>query len=99
MLVYGFLGGLFVAIQFMIMGKLKKIGKAQIWPNGVLVLISNAIMIFSLAWVYGSLVEYEVQAAFMGLVTYGAAGLVFAVLAYRAIKSEGKSGIASQTSK
>ncbi len=90
MLVYAFLGGLFVAVQFMIMSKLKQVGKAKIWPNGILVLITNAIMFFSVAWVYGSLVEYEVQAAFMGLVTYGAAGVVFAILAYRVIKNDGK---------
>jgi len=90
MLIYAILGGLFVAVQFLIMSKLKQMGKAQIWPNGILVLITNAIMFFSLAWVYGSLVEFEVQAAFMGLVTYGAAGVVFGILAYRAIKNDGK---------
>lgn len=93
MLIYATLGGLFVAVQFLIMGKLKEMGKAKLWPNGILVLIANAIMFFSLAWVFGSLAEFEVQAAFMGVVTYGAVGLIFAVLAYRVIKNDGEEAI------
>ena len=99
MLVYAFLGGLFVAVQFMIMNKLKQAGKAKIWPNGILVLITNAIMMFSFAWVYGSLVEFEVQAAFMGLVTYGAVGVIFAIIAYRVIKNDGEKEVKSQVAK
>jgi len=99
MLVYAFLGALFVAVQWIIMNKLKQAGKAKIWPNSILVLIPNAIMMFSFAWVYGSLVEFEVQAAFMGLVTYGAVGVIFAIIAYRVIKNDGKKEVKTQEAK
>lgn len=89
MLTYAILGGLFVAVQCIIMNKLKENGKWKIWPNGTLVLIANAIFFFSIAWVFGSLAEFEAQAAFMGVVVYGGVGLVFAVIAYRVIKNDG----------
>jgi len=99
MLVYAFIGALFVAVQWIIMNKLKQAGKAKLWPNSILVLIPNAIMMFSFAWVYGSLVEFEVQAAFMGLVTYGAVCVIFAVIAYRVIKNDGDKKIKTQAIK
>lgn len=90
MLVYALLGGLFVAIQLLIRYKLMQVGKAKLWPNCILVLIANAAIMFSLAWAYGSIVEFETQAAFMGIVVFGGVGIIFAIIAYRVISKSPK---------
>ncbi len=86
---YFILGALFVGIQLIIHSKLAKMDKAKIWPNCIMVLVSNALIIFSIAWGYESIIEYESQAAIMGLVAFGGLGIIFAIIAYRIInKSE-----------
>ena len=90
MLMYALFGGLFVAIQLVIRYKLMQVGKAKLWPNCILVLIANAAIMFSVAWAYGSIMEYETQAAFMGIVMFGGVGVVFAIIAYRVISKSPK---------
>lgn len=88
MLIMFLLGCLFVGIQLLIRGKLVKMGKAKLWPNCILVLLANASFVFSLAWAYESLIEYETQAAFMGLLIFGGTGIILAVIAYRLINKD-----------
>lgn len=90
MLVYALIGGLFVLVQVLIRLKLTKMGKAKLWPNCILTLIANAAIMFSLAWAYGSMVEFETQGAFMGIVFYGGVGVIFAIIAYRVINKKEK---------
>ena len=85
MLFYFILGALFIGIQVFIRTQLQKAGKAKLWPNCILSLTANALILFSAAWGYASFVEHETQAAVMGFIIFGGSGVIVAILAYRAI--------------
>ena len=85
MLIYFILGCLFTGVQMFVRSRLKEAGKAKIFPNSLLVLLSNASITLGIAWMYASLMEHEIQAAMMGLLFFGGMGVVLAVVAYRII--------------
>ncbi|MBW2370389.1 MAG: hypothetical protein JRH15_21165 [Deltaproteobacteria bacterium] len=54
------------------------------WGTGAVAIL---LVGFSLAWAYASLMEDEIQAAYMGLFVFGGPGIVAAIGAWRLIKS------------
>jgi len=54
------------------------------WGAGAVAIL---LIGFSLAWAYASLVENEIQAAYMGLFVFGGPGIIAAIGAWRLIKS------------
>lgn len=53
------------------------------WRAWTTITISILLSTLSLAWAYASLVEHEIQAAWVGLLIFGGLGIVFAFLAKR----------------
>lgn len=82
---YFILGAFFVGIQVLIRMVLQKLDKAKLWPNCILTLTANALIIFSIAWAYASMLEHEIQAAMMGLLVFGGMGIIIGIVAYRLI--------------
>lgn len=81
------LGGLIVGVQLFIRMTLQKQGKAKLWPNCILVLITNLTIAFGISWAYSSVLEYEMQAAMMGLLVFGGVGIILAIVSYRVINN------------
>lgn len=89
-MIYIVVGALFILIQMFIHNKLVKMGQPMISVPEILMLICNASIMFAIMWVYGSLVEFEVQAAFMGLVFYGGFGIIVGIIGFRMLKKDSK---------
>ena len=88
LLIFLIMGILIMFVQNKIHHKLKKIGKANFWPNGLLVLIANLFIAFGLLWAVSSLAEHETQAAMMGILIFSGFGVIMAIIAYRVISNE-----------
>lgn len=82
------IGVLLVLIQVSFEKILAKRNKAKLWPNSLLILASNALILFSIAWGYASIMEHEIQAAVSGLIMFAAPGVIIAIIAYRIIKAQ-----------
>lgn len=80
---YFLLGALLVGVQLYIRSILKKYETTGLWKRCVLIFLANAMIIFSFAWTYASILEHEMQAAMMGLIFFGGFGAVIAIIAYR----------------
>jgi uncharacterized BrkB/YihY/UPF0761 family membrane protein len=53
------------------------------WRAWISVTISILLSTLALAWMYASLLEHEIQAAWVGLLLFAGLGIVFAFLARR----------------
>ena len=80
---YMVIGILFLGVQLFLNSKLQKMGEKVLSLANLFFLICNASVMFAIMWVYGSLMEHETQAAFMGIVFYGGFGIVFGIIGYR----------------
>lgn len=87
---YFLLGTLFVLIQLFITKQLKKIDTKKLWFSFLLSLIANMSIIFSIAWVYESILETEIQAAMMGVLFFGTPGIILGIITYRINKVTAK---------
>lgn len=83
MLVYAVIGALCAVVQVLIRKNLQKVDKAKLFPNCFLMLIANVSVFFSIAWAYASILEYEMQAAMMGLLVFGGMGVLLGIGTYR----------------
>lgn len=83
MLIYAIIGALCAVVQVLIRKNLQKIGKAKLFPNCLMMLIANVSVFFSIAWAYASILEYEMQAAMMGLLVFGGTGVLIGIGTYR----------------
>ncbi|MDR1184492.1 MAG: hypothetical protein LBK67_06815 [Coriobacteriales bacterium] len=61
-------------------------------PLNALGLLANLLIIFALAWAYQSIIEGEFQAAGMGLVFFGGASLIPAIITWRLAIRKSKPG-------
>ena len=68
--------------------KLKELGKAQFFPNGLLVFSAIFFVAFGILWAVSSLMEHETQAAMMGILIFSGFGILLAIVAYRVISSQ-----------
>jgi len=89
-LFYVLVGALFVGVQLFINSRLQKMGEPILSIPNLLFLICNAAIMFAIMWVYGSLIEYETQAAFLGVVFYGGFGVIVGVIGYRVLMAKQK---------
>lgn len=89
-LFYLVVGVLFIGVQMFINSRLQKMGEPIISVPNLLFLICNAAIMFAIMWTYGSLVEFETQAAFMGVVFYGGFGVIAGIIGYRLLVSKNK---------
>lgn len=87
-MIWFLLGCLFIGVQLLVHEKVTNMGEARFWPDGIMVLLANLSIIFGVAWAYESIIEYEIQAAVMGIVSFGGVGVIFAVIAYRLINKD-----------
>lgn len=87
---YLLLGIVFTLIQIIIFNQLKKKNVSQFWLSNALLLIANISILFSIAWVYESILETEIQAAMMGLLFFGGPGIILGIITYRINKSTAK---------
>ena len=83
MLVYAIIGALFAIVQVLIRKHLQSMDKAKLFPNCFLMLIANALIFFSIAWAYASVIEFEMQAAMMGILVFGGPGVLLGLGTYR----------------
>lgn len=81
---YFLLGIAFILIQMLAHKLLTKNEKnLKFWMSYAMVLIANLSLIFSIAWMYESILETEIQAAMMGLLFFGGPGIILAIITYR----------------
>lgn len=87
---YFILGALAVFTQITVRKQLVKTNSAKLWPNCLLVLASNLMIMFSIAWAYESFLEFETQAAMMGLIFFGLPGIIMGIITYRIVSVQTK---------
>jgi hypothetical protein len=84
LVVYIGIGALMLyAFQYAI--RFHKVSKFD-WRAWTTVTVSILLSMLALAWAYASLVEHEIQAAWVGLLIFGGLGIVFAFLARRFVQ-------------
>ena len=88
---YFILGALTVALYVLSWILLDKKGKKRFFPEKILFIPAIAFLMLGSAWAFASMQEHEMQAAMMGLVMFGGAGIVCGIIAYRIIFAKPKS--------
>ncbi len=58
------------------------------WKSWTLVVLSEFLILFSIAWSFSAILEGEPRSASMGLVLFGISGLIIGALANRIIKKK-----------
>ena len=72
--------GILMVLAFHYARRLQGLKKLD-WRTWTAVTISILLVALGAAWAYASFLEYEIRAAWMGLIIFGGLGIVFAFLA------------------